>query len=46
VRKCRELGAFALASDLLGLSISAGMICRLERRAAGDLEAPVDELRE
>src|SRR5438309_5996640 len=35
-----------LASDLLGLSISAGMICRLERRAAGDLEAPVDELRE
>jgi transposase len=34
-----------LASDLLGLSISAGMICRLERQAAADLEAPVDELR-
>ena len=35
-----------LASDLLGLSISAGMICRLERQAAADLEAPVEELRE
>jgi transposase len=35
-----------LASDLLGLSISAGMICRLERHAAADLEAPVEELRE
>src|SRR3954449_13092016 len=34
-----------LASDLLGLSISAGMICRLERQAAADLEAPVEELR-
>jgi transposase len=34
-----------LASDLLGLSISAGMICRLERRAAAELEAPVEELR-
>jgi len=34
-----------LASDLLGLSISAGMICRLERRGAAELEAPVDGLR-
>jgi transposase len=34
-----------LASDLLGLSISVGMICRLERRSAADLEAPVEELR-
>jgi transposase len=34
-----------LASDLLGLSISAGMICRLERHAAADLEAPVEALR-
>ncbi len=35
-----------LASDLLGLSISTGMICRLERRGADDLEAPVEGLRE
>src|SRR3954454_15546243 len=35
-----------LASDLLGLSISAGMICRLERQGAADLEAPVGGLRE
>src|SRR3954471_8019855 len=34
-----------LALDLLGLSISAGAICRLERHAAADLEAPVEELR-
>ena len=34
-----------LVSDLLGLSVSAGMICRLERHAAADLEAPVEELR-
>lgn len=34
-----------LASDLLGLSISTGMISRLERRAAAELEAPVEELR-
>jgi transposase len=33
-----------LATDLLGLSI--GMICRLERQAAAELEAPVEELRE
>ncbi len=35
-----------LASDLLGLSISAGMICRLERQGAAELEAPVGGLRE
>jgi transposase len=35
-----------LAFDLLGLSISIGMICRLERQAAAELEAPVGELRE
>src|SRR4051794_24848687 len=34
-----------LAFDLLGLSISVGMICRLERQAADELEAPVEELR-
>src|SRR4051812_40117163 len=35
-----------LASDLLGLSISTGMIYRLERQGAAELEAPVGELRE
>jgi transposase len=35
-----------LAFDLLGLSISIGMISRLERQAAAELEAPVEELRE
>ncbi len=35
-----------LAFDLLGLSISVGMICRLERQAAAELEAPVEGLRE
>jgi transposase len=35
-----------LALDLLGLSISTGMICRLERRGAAELEAPVEGLRE
>jgi transposase len=35
-----------LAFDLLGLSISLGMICRLERQSADELEAPVKELRE
>jgi transposase len=35
-----------LASDLLGLTISLGMIARLERRGAAELEAPVEELRE
>ena len=34
-----------LALELLGLSISAGAICRLERHAASELEAPVEELR-
>src|SRR5512142_36577 len=35
-----------LTFDLLGLSISTGMICRLERQGAAELEAPVEELRE
>src|SRR3954471_18170578 len=35
-----------LAFDLLGLSISVGMICRLGRRSADELEAPVGELRD
>jgi transposase len=35
-----------LALDLLGLSISTGMICRLERQGAADLEAPVEGLRQ
>jgi transposase len=35
-----------LAFDLLGLSISVGMICRLERQSADELKAPVEELRE
>jgi transposase len=35
-----------LALDLLGLSISTGMICRLERQGAAELEAPVEGLRQ
>jgi transposase len=35
-----------LAFDLLGLTISTGMIARLERRGAAELEAPVEELRQ
>jgi transposase len=35
-----------LVSDLLGLSISIGMIARLERQGAAELETPVKELRE
>jgi len=35
-----------LVSDLLGLTISIGMIARLERQGAAELEAPVEELRE
>ena len=35
-----------LAFDLLGLSISTGMISRLERHAAAELEAPVAGLRQ
>jgi transposase len=35
-----------LASDLFGLSISVGMISRLERQAAAELRAPVEELRQ
>jgi transposase len=34
-----------LAADLMGLSISLGTISRLERQAATELEAPVEELR-
>jgi transposase len=34
-----------LTSDLLGLTISTGMISRLERHAADELAAPVEELR-
>ena len=34
-----------LAFDLLGLTISTGMIARLERRGAAELAAPVEELR-
>jgi transposase len=35
-----------LADDLLGLSISTGMISRLEGQAAAELESPVEELRQ
>jgi transposase len=35
-----------LAADLFGLSVSTGMVCRLERQAAAELEAPVEELRQ
>ena len=35
-----------LVFDLLGLTISVGMIARLERQAAEELEAPVEELRQ
>src|SRR3954451_8242094 len=35
-----------LALDLLGLSISVGMICRMARQSADELEAPVEGLRE
>src|SRR4051812_25705152 len=35
-----------LAFDVLGLTISVGMICRLERQSAAELEAPVEGLRE
>jgi transposase len=35
-----------LTGDLFGLSISTGMICRLERQGAAELETPVEELRE
>ena len=33
-----------LAGDLFGLSISTGMISKLERQSAEALEAPYDEL--
>jgi transposase len=35
-----------LVSDLLGLTISTGMIARLERQGAAELAAPVEELRQ
>jgi transposase len=35
-----------LVFDLLGLTISTGMIARLERRGAAELAAPVEELRQ
>src|SRR5512135_569610 len=35
-----------LADDLLGLSLSTGMICRLERQTTDVLEPPVGELRQ
>lgn len=37
-------GIKQLASDLFGLSISLGMIAKLERQCAADLEGPVAEL--
>lgn len=37
--------AARLVYDLLGLKISVGMICGLERQAAAELEAPVAEVR-
>jgi transposase len=36
----------ALAFDLFGLSVSTGMICKLERNTSACLEAPVEELRQ
>ena len=35
----------SLAADLFGLTISAGMVCKLERGTSESLEAPVEELR-
>jgi transposase len=36
----------SLASDLFGLTISTGMVCKLERATSESLETPVAELRE
>jgi len=36
----------ALAFDLFGLSVSTGMVCKLERSTSACLEAPVEELRQ
>lgn len=36
----------SLAADLFGLTISTGMVCKLERATSESLEAPVEELRE
>lgn len=35
-----------MVHDLFGLSISTGMICRLERQGAVEVRAPVEELRD
>lgn len=39
-------GVRQLAGDLFGLSVSLGMVAKLERQMAEALRAPVDELRE
>jgi transposase len=36
----------SLAADLFGLTISTGMVCKLERATSDSLETPVEELRE
>lgn len=36
----------SLAADLFGLTISTGMVCKLERATSASLESPVEELRE
>jgi hypothetical protein len=36
----------SLAADLFGLTISVGMVCKLERATSESLEAPVEELRQ
>src|SRR5205807_1651059 len=38
-------GVRQLANDLFGLSISLGMVAKLERKTAAALQGPVDELR-
>ena len=35
-----------LAADLFGLTISTGMVCKLEQATSDSLETPVDELRD
>ena len=36
----------SLAADLFGLTISTGIVCKLERATSDSLETPVEELRE
>ena len=36
----------SLAADLFGLTISTGMVCKLEQATSDSLETPVEELRE